>query len=182
MFRNPINLSTLLLLALSAPLFAAEADRNQPVHIEADNASFAKSNEETEFTGDVVVVQGSLNIRADKVNATRNQQTGGQYIVATGKPVHFRQDMDEKRPDGKPQVVKGHADQATFDSLKNTVVLTGNAFIDREGDTVTGPQIVYNTQTAVYTVNGKPEGAKSGRVSVVLQPATVGGQNNAGKK
>lgn len=182
MFRNKNNLWLCLLAGISTAVFAAEADRTKPVEIEADQASFAEQNQQTEFTGNVIVIQGSLDIRAEKVKATRDDK-GGQYITATGKPVRFRQDMDEKRPDGKPQVVKGHADQATFDSLKNTVILTGNAFIDREGDTVTGPQIIYNTQTAVYKVNGKPGTGKSGRVSVVLQPATVGGDNKkaAGK-
>lgn len=151
---------------------AAEADRKQPVEIEADSASFVQENKRTEFSGNVLVTQGSLKITASNVIAERNDKDE-QFITATGAPVRFQQNLDEKRKDGTPQLVKGHANKITFDHAKSTVILSGNAMIDREGDTVSGSTISYNTKTAVYTVKG---GKGSGRVSVVLQPSTVGGK------
>ena len=152
---------------------AMEADRKQPVEIEADSASFVQENKRTEFLGNVIVHQGSLKITASQVVAERNNH-GGQFITATGSPVRFQQNLDEKRPDGTPQLVKGHANKVVFDHAKSTVTLSGNAVIDREGDTVSGNTISYNTKTSVYSVKGS--GGKKGRVSVVLQPSTVGGK------
>ncbi|MBR6027113.1 MAG: lipopolysaccharide transport periplasmic protein LptA [Neisseriaceae bacterium] len=150
---------------------AAEADRLQPVEIESDSASFAKSNRHTEFSGSVTVTQGSLKISADKVVAERHDD-GNQLITATGKPVRFQQNLDDLKEDGTPQLIKGHANKVTFDHAKNSVVMSGNAFIDREGDTVSGATIHYNTKTSVYSVNSD---GKKRRVSVVLQPTTVNG-------
>lgn len=163
-------LMTLLLVSISAN--AAEADRKQPVEIEADFASFKQNNQETEFSGNVVATQGSLKINASKVISIRDKNNG-QIITATGKPTRFQQNLDEKRSDGSPQLIKGHADKIVFNQSTNTVVMTGNAFIDREGDTVSGPAITYNTQTSVYSVKGNSSAKKGGRVSVVLQPETV---------
>ncbi|MBQ9683427.1 MAG: lipopolysaccharide transport periplasmic protein LptA [Neisseriaceae bacterium] len=162
----------LLFTLFSGSLMAAEADRKQPVEIEADSASFVQENKRTEFSGNVLVTQGSLKITAANVIAERNDKDE-QFITATGAPVRFQQNLDEKRKDGTPQLVKGHANKITFDHAKSTVMLSGNAMIDREGDTVSGSTISYNTKTSVYTVKG---GKGSGRVSVVLQPSTVGGK------
>ncbi len=153
---------------------AAEADRLLPVEIESDTASFAKSNRHTEFSGSVMVTQGSLKISADKVVAERYDD-GTQFITATGKPVRFQQNLDDLKEDGTPQVIKGHAEKVTFDHAQNTIVMSGNAFIDREGDTVSGATIRYNTKTSVYSVNSDGKGKK--RVSVILQPSTVNGSS-----
>ena len=153
---------------------AAEADRLLPVEIESDTASLAKSNRHTEFSGSVMVTQSSLKISADKVVAERYDD-GTQFITATGKPVRFQQNLDDLKEDGTPQVIKGHAEKVTFDHAQNTIVMSGNAFIDREGDTVSGATIRYNTKTSVYSVNSDGKGKK--RVSVILQPSTVNGSS-----
>ena len=177
MLKTLKHIKLFLLFALfSGSLYAMEADRSQPVEIEADNASFMQENKRTEFSGNVQVTQGSLKITASNVIAKRDENDG-QHIIATGNPVRFQQNLDEKRPDGTPQLVKGHANSVVYDHPKSTVTLSGNAVIDREGDTVSGSVITYNTRTSVYTVKGgKNSGNKKGRVSVVLQPATVGGK------
>ncbi|MBR5675460.1 MAG: lipopolysaccharide transport periplasmic protein LptA [Neisseriaceae bacterium] len=167
------NKFILMACLLSGSLMAAEADRKQPVEIEADSASFVQENKRTEFSGNVIVHQGSLKITAANVIAERNDKDE-QFITATGNPVRFQQNLDEKRSDGTPQLVKGHANKVVFDHAKSTVTLSGNAVIDREGDTVSGSSISYNTKTSVYSVKGS--GGKKGRVSVVLQPSTVGGK------
>lgn len=170
--KNSLFLMTCL---FSGSLMAMEADRKQPVEIEADSASFVQENKRTEFSGNVIVTQGSLKITAANVIAERDDN-GGQHISANGSPVRFQQHLDEKNANGTHQLIKGHANHITFDHPKNLVTLSGNAMIDREGDTVSGNEISYNTQTSVYTVKGGKNAGKKGRVSVVLQPSTVGGK------
>lgn len=159
------SLVLLSVLLLSNLLQAAPADRDKPIEIEADEASFSQNNMQTQFSGNVVVTQGSLKIHAQTVHMKR-LENGNQTVKATGKPVTFQQNLDEKKADGSPQTIRGEAHSIRFDKNANTVILNGNAKINREGDNVSGNQITYNTATSVYSVTGN----KNKRVSVVLQP------------
>lgn len=97
---------------------------------------------------------------------------------AEGSPVRFNQTLD-----GGKGTVRGQANNVTYSSAGSTVVLTGNAKVQRGGDVAEGAVITYNTKTEVYTINGSTKsGAKSasktGRVSVVIQPSSTQKPNN----
>ncbi len=154
-----------LLCASSA--MAENADRQKPIEIVADEGSLDQSKQETVFTGNVEVVQGTLKMTAARVQVNRLAD-GSQKMKATGSPVHFKQKLE-----GKPEWVKGQGNTVTYDSGSGQVVLTGNARVEREGDVVIGDVITYNTHTEIY--NAK-KGATKGRVSVVLQPSSTGGK------
>lgn len=75
---------------------------------------------------------------------------------AEGSPVRFSQTLDGAR------TVRGQANNVTYSSAGSTVVLTGNAKVQRGGDVAEGAVITYNTKTEVYTINGSTKsGAKS---------------------
>lgn len=157
-----------VLTALSAtsPAFALQSDSRQPIQIEADRGSLDQTKQSTTFSGNVVIRQGTLNISASRVNVTRGGK-GGESVRAEGSPVRFSQTLD-----GGKGTVRGQANNIAYSSAGSTVVLTGNAKVQRGGDVVEGAVITYNTQTEVYTVSGGAKSAaKSGRVSVVIQPA-----------
>ena len=108
----------------TAPAYALQSDSKQPIQIEADQGSLDQNNQSTTFTGNVIIKQGTLNIRAGSVNVSRNDK-GEPFMKASGSPV-----------------------------------------------------ITYNTKTEVYTINGSSKSgaksaAKSGRVSVVIQPSST---------
>ena len=66
------------LLAVSLQAHALESDRKQPIEIEADQGELDQKNQSTTFSGNVVIKQGTLNIRAASVNVVRSadgQQT-----------------------------------------------------------------------------------------------------------
>lgn len=161
-------LPNLLVLAavLSAPAaWALESDRNQPIEIEADQGQLDQKNQSTTFSGNVIIRQGTLNIRAGSVNvSTVNNQ---QVMKATGNPVQFSQTLDNNKG-----VVTGQGNQVDYTSADGVVILTGNALVTRGGDKAQGDRITYNTRTEVYTVNSNPAAKnKSGRrVNVVIQP------------
>lgn len=163
-FQNSVKLLVLLIV----PFFslAENADRNKPIEITADNGTLDQQTQVTVWTGNVVVVQGTLKFNADQITVHRTP-AGDQTMVATGKPVAFRQKLE-----GKPQFINGRASKVDYDSKTNTVVLTGNAQVEREGDIVKGSVITYNTATEFYRVDGGA-GKKPGRVTVVLQPSTT---------
>ena len=160
------------LLAVSLQAHALESDRKQPIEIEADQGELDQKNQSTTFSGNVVIKQGTLNIRAGSVNVSRNDK-GEQFMKASGSPVRFSQTLDDNKG-----TVNGQANNVTYSSAINLVTLTGNAKVQRGGDVAEGAVITYNTKTEVYTINGSSKSgaksaAKSGRVSVVIQPSST---------
>jgi lipopolysaccharide transport periplasmic protein lptA len=106
------------------------------------------------------------------VTVSRNDKSE-QLMKATGSPVKFSQELD-----GGKGVVNGQANTVTYSSAASLVTLTGNAKVQRGGDVAEGAVITYNTKTEVYTINGSAKSgvksaAKSGRVSVVIQPSST---------
>lgn len=156
----------LLLLSGSFAAHALESDRKQPITIEADQGSLDQKNQVTVFSGNVIIKQGSIHIRADNVRVTQDKQSGSQTMTATGKPVRFSQEIENKG------LVKGEGNRVEYASATNVVKLIGNAKVERGGDMAQGEAISYNTQTEVYTVlGGAATGNKKGRrVNVVIQP------------
>lgn len=160
------------LLAVSLQAHALESDRKQPIEIEADQGELDQKNQSTTFSGNVVIKQGTLNIRAASVNVVRSAD-GQQTMKASGSPVRFSQTLD-----GGKGTVNGEANQVEYSSASNVVKLSGNAKVTRGGDKAEGAVITYNTRTEVYTVSGsKAAGGKPGkRANIVIQPSSTGGK------
>jgi lipopolysaccharide export system protein LptA len=167
--KNSLKIISMgLLLAsslLSTNAWAEKRDRDQPIGVVADEGSLDQTKQETIFTGNVEVTQGTLKMTAQRVQVNRFEN-GTQKMKATGSPVHFQQKLE-----GKNEWVRGRGNTVTYDSASGQVILATNARVERDGDVVTGDTITYNTHTEVYTAK---RGASKGRVSVVLQPSTTG--------
>ena len=169
MIRNICKAAAAAALFLSAPAFALQSDSKQPIAVEADSGSLDQANQSTTFTGNVIIRQGTLNIRASSVNVSRNEKSE-QFVKASGAPVRFSQTLD-----GGKGTVNGQADNVDYSSATGIVTLTGRARVQRGGDVAEGAVITYNMRTEVYTISGSAatgakSAAKSGRVSVVIQP------------
>lgn len=166
MNRNRHLLGLLLAGSLLLPMAHAEkADRNKPIEITANTGSLDQLKGVTTWSGNVVVIQGTLKLNADHVTVTQDKQ-GNQTMHATGRIVTFRQKMD-----GKNEWVEGQSSVLDYTSAIHLAVLTGNARVKRGEDLVIGNVITYNTETELYQVNGGPSSAPNkGRVTVILQP------------
>lgn len=154
-----------LMISGSLNAFALESDRKQPIAIEADQGSLDQKNQVTVFSGNVIIKQGTLNIRAQNVRVSQDKQ-GNQTMVASGSPVRFSQELENKG------LVEGEGSKVEYASATNIVKLIGKAKVQRGGDVAQGEAISYNTRTEVYTVlGGKAVGNNKGRrVSVIIQP------------
>lgn len=153
--------------SVNASVWALSSDRTQAIAIEADKGSLDQKNQVTLFTGNVVVKQGSIYMKADSVQVKQNKNTKAQVMVAQGKPVYFKQQLD-----GNKGIAEGWGNRVEYDSAKTLVKLVGHAKVQRGGDMAEGEAISYNTQTEVYTVlSGLAMGNKNGRrVNVIIQP------------
>jgi lipopolysaccharide export system protein LptA len=171
----PSRLLPLLLLALAAlPSQAEKADRTKPMVFTADKQGRVDSvNQRTELVGNVVITQGSLMLRAEKVDIreTREGYYQAQAQGTPGQPVSFRQAQD--RPG---EAIDGVADQLEYDSRSETVRFIGNAKVRRTrgaatAEEVTGAVIVYDSRREEFVVEGGSSSSNpGGRVRMVRMP------------
>ncbi|MDE2269521.1 MAG: lipopolysaccharide transport periplasmic protein LptA [Betaproteobacteria bacterium] len=166
--------------SLALPVLAAQIDRNQPIHIEADAMRYDDVHQTSVFTGNVVVTKGSLVLRAATVDV-RQAPDGYQYataIAAPGQLATFQQQLDTA-PGQPTQTMDGAAQRIEYDGKTDVVTLRGQAMLSRliDGklaDRSQGNVIAYNQITDVFTVEGGAQGATAtnpgGRVRVMLTP------------
>ncbi len=150
-------MASVMALLISSSALALKSDRDQPADIEAEDTLFDFKTGKRTFTGNVIVIQGTLRIKADKVVA--NYKDGElQNATAWGKPARFKQ-----RPDGKPNDVEGSGRKIYVNSIKNTLLLTTRARLKQGGDTVNGESILYNMANDTLKVQGGTSIGTSGK-------------------
>ncbi|MDT8363168.1 MAG: lipopolysaccharide transport periplasmic protein LptA [Nitrosomonas sp.] len=152
---------------------AERADRDKPIHLEADSATVEDYKRKgafrtSIFTGNVRLTQGTLRIQADKV-IMKEDSTGYRYAIAYGNLASFR----EKR-DGVDEYVEAWSKRVEYDDKTDKIELFGNARLKRGGDEVTGDYITYDIRRDFFQVTGQVE-SKNGkkpdsRVRAIIQP------------
>lgn len=169
------------LLALTwpwpAPVSHAQAPaaaRQEPVFLEADKGTFDDARKEAVFTGNVVLTQGPLVIRADRM-VVRQDAEGFQKGVAYGNPASFRQ----TRP-GTDEVIEGWSKRMEYDGRTELLEMFDEARMKRGQDEVRGAYISYNARSEFYQVLGgrkeeSASGKTDGRVRAVIQPKSTDG-------
>lgn len=165
------SFSVILLLALlsSGSVLAERADRDKPVHLEADRATVENANRTSVFTGNVVLTQGTLIIRADKM-VVKEDSSGFRHATAFGNLVSFRQ-----KRDGKDEYIEGWSERMEYDGKADKVQLFKKARLKRGQDEVEGDYISYDAVSEFFQVTGGNEktdaqASPAGRVRIVIQP------------
>lgn len=157
-----VTASALLLGSVNA--LALTDDTNQPIKIDSAQQSVDMLTNTVTLTGSVIVKQGSIDIRADKVVITRpNGEQGKEVVEGFGNPVTFYQLQDN----GKP--IKGHAQKVRYELANDFVVLTGDAYLEQLDSNVKGDRITYlvkKQQMEAFSDKGK-------RVTTVLVPSQL---------
>jgi lipopolysaccharide export system protein LptA len=162
--RARLALAAMLVL-LTATAWAEKADKDKPVNLEADTVTVDDIKKTSLYLGNVILIQGTLQMRADQVQAKQNDQ-GLEHVSAIGHPVAFRQKLDER-----DEFIEGFADRVEYDNVTSQLELIGNAHLRRGDDDLRGAQISYNAKTAFYRVVGQANaGAAAGRVHAVIRP------------
>jgi len=171
--RIPLLLLSMALAAGSA--CAEKADRNQAMTLESDQpCKVDLGKQESLCSGNVVISQGSLLIRADRLELRETAQ-GYQVALALGtasKPASYRQ-----KRDGSNEIVEGQAQRIDYDSRLGTIRFEGQAQVRRlQGSTVAdemqGAVIVWDSQAETLHVQGgsRNDSNPSGRVRAVIAP------------
>ena len=171
--------TVLLCVAATLPAQAEKADRSKPLTIEADQpGSVDLLKQVVIFNGNVVVAQGTMSIRAERVEV-RERPDGHRSATALGsaaKPATFRQ-----KRDGVDETIEGSADRIEYDSRGDVVRFAGSAQVRRlrgttPADEISGSVITYDNGNETFSVQGAASvpgaasAAGSGRVRVVITP------------
>ena len=159
-------------LGLAAPSQAERADRSKPIKLESDRMHIDDVQKISVFEGKVIMTQGTLTIRADKVTV-RQDKEGNQYGSALGKPASFRQ-----KRDGADEYVEGEAGRIEYNGKIDKVEFFNRARLKREpADELLGNYISYDLRTEHFTATGgdgfAASGGPDGRVHAVIQPRSA---------
>jgi lipopolysaccharide export system protein LptA len=145
---------TLALCCLSFAAFAADApkggvlgshDSSKPINIAADTMQADLNAKIVTYTGNVVVTQGEIKMRADTMKA----DNPNNKIYAKGKVV-----VDS------PTSGTATGENGIYDLTKKLVTLSGNVVLNKPGQaTMRGSLLTVNMVTGIATVGARAVGA-----------------------
>src|SRR5687767_1255225 len=150
------------------PAAAEKADRDKPVNLEADRVTIDDAKQLAVFEGNVVLTQGTLQIRGDRMEV-RQDREGFKQGTTWGNPASFRQ-----KRDGYDEYIEGWAGRIEYDGRAETLQMYTRAQLKRGQDEVRGDYISYDARSEFFQVTGGPKTATpdnpGGRVRAVIQP------------
>ena len=174
MSLRTVTLLTLALLSQSA--VAERADRDQPIQVEANRISIDDAKKIQILEGDVVVIKGTMVLRADRVVITEDQY-GFQKATATGGKDGLAR-MRQKR-EGVDEYTDGEAERIEYNTNTEVAEFFHRAWVKSGQDQVRGDYIWYDAISEKYLVtagqNRDPK-APPARVRAVIQPRNKSAQ------
>ncbi|MFQ5658418.1 MAG: lipopolysaccharide transport periplasmic protein LptA [Candidatus Methylomirabilales bacterium] len=142
--------------ALAAQTASEGSETERPTTVTADHLEVSRKEQKAVYTGDVVAQTPDLTVTADRMEFDFDENMEVvERMVATGN-VRIR------RRDG----TKATSDRATYDVMRETVVLEGHARARQAGNTLTGPRIILYMKEDRQVV----EGNENERVTAVIHP------------
>ena len=180
-------LAACLLAVFSLNVYAEKADREKPINIDADRFSMDDISKVQIFEGNVVLIQGTMQLRTSKLVVTQDAE-GFQKGVATSGAnglARFRQ-----KRDGKDEYIEGEGERIEHDARNDVTEFFIRAWVRSGLDEVKGQYISYDSLSEKYLVtNGAGEtksaiGAPQARVRAIIQPkgkTTTGAEEKPGE-
>lgn len=141
---------------------------NAPINVSSDNFVGDLATKVGTYIGNVIVIQGDMRLRADrvKVNVAQGKPT---RIEATGKVVV------------NSQSGTATGDNGVYELGPRTITMTGHVVLTKERDVMRGTKLVMdlNTNLAHLYAQGMPGGRVQG---LFIPPPQKSGANGAAKK
>ena len=153
----------------AAPAHADKADREKPINFSADQPAEVDFERRVgTLRGNVVITQGTMTIRADRIDFKQNPDNS-LSATAFGNPVSFRQ-----KKDGSDEYFEGFAQRAVYDGQKQTLELFDRALLKQGSDEIRSNYVSYNSATGIFKAEGRPDApgveGPGDRVRGVFQP------------
>lgn len=156
-----------LVLGLIGSWETSAADTDQPIEISADSAMREEPSGKTTYKGDVVLTQGSLEIRADSLIFSFDSDNT-TLITAKGNPATLKQ-----QPENADTPVDASATTIEYHEKSERVRLVGNAKILQDGAVIEGNTIEYLVGTQRVMAAGSPTTGAPQRVKVTIPPNSL---------
>ncbi|MHA3051676.1 lipopolysaccharide transport periplasmic protein LptA [Acinetobacter sp. ANC 4640] len=169
---NVVILGALSCAAMSA--FALPTDRNQPISLVADRATYSDKTGYTTYSGNVVIEQGSMKLQADSVTAQLNKSRQISTVTANGHPARFQQKTDPNKG-----LTHGEAQKIIYNADTGIITLNGNAYVNQDGASVRGATLRYSINKGdIEAIGGSSggdatstsSGQNKGRVQIIIPP------------
>ena len=182
MFQNPkLSRKAFLKVAIVGALsvsaisaYALPSDRNQPVSLVADRATYNDKTGYTTYSGNVIIEQGTMKLQADTVTAQLNSNRQISTVTALGRPARFQQKTDPSKG-----LAKGEGQKIVYNADTGIITLTGNAFVNQDGASVRGATLRYSMNKGDIEAIGSSSSSSAtstspsqnhGRVQIVIPP------------
>lgn len=154
------------LSALSLSAFALPSDRNQPISLLADRATYNEKTGVTTYTGNVVIEQGTMKLQASSLVANLNKDRGISTITASGSPAKFQQQVDANKP-----LSRGQAQKILYNAETGILTLSGGASLSQNGASISGSTLRYSMNKGDIEALGSGGKTDAGRVKIVIPPS-----------
>ena len=143
-----LALAMLALLAGFGMARAEKADREKPIHLEADRVSVDEAKQVAVFEGNVVLTQGTMTIRGERMQV-RQDDDGFRHGTTWGNLAYFRQ-----KREGYDEYIEGWAERIEYDGRADKVQMFNRASMKRGQDEVQGNYISYDAVSEFFQVIG----------------------------
>jgi len=160
--RNARAVLLLLGLGFVGGAQALSSDKQQPLTIEADTVEIDDKAGVSVYQGNVVAVQGTLELKADTVTIYSPKREIDK-VVAVGNPARYKQ-----RPDNKTEDVRAKAQRMEYYADKGKLILLEGGHLWQGKDEFSGNRIEYDTRQDV--VNASMSSTGKERVRIIIQP------------
>ncbi|MCB1706019.1 MAG: lipopolysaccharide transport periplasmic protein LptA [Halioglobus sp.] len=161
-----------LFLSLSAALVQAlPEDRDKPMRITADKAERDDVNGITVYTGNVILIQGTLKLESDKLTIYHEVEADPSKIVAEGKPAKMQQ-----RPKPEKAIMYAEGQVITYYKPEERIHLQTDGYVEQDGRVVNGDSIDYYIEKELT----KAKSGKDTRVVVVIPPSELKSKDDSG--
>ena len=151
---------------LSVNVLALTSDSKQPIHIQADAAVMDDAKGSSVYRGNVIVEQGTLQIKADEVEIITSDNEVIQIIASTDADskslAHF-----EQLPDDSKDRVYAEARKITYLVQEERLHLSGKATLKQTNDVLAGELIYYDIGRGIMSL--KSNGLHD-RIDVIINP------------
>ena len=162
-----VSILGLGLCAYSAISFALPSDRNQPISLLADRATYNEKSGITTYTGNVIIEQGSMKINAASIVANLNANKKISTVTASGSPAKFQQQLETNRG-----IARGEAQKIVYNAETGILKLTGNAYLYQDGASIRGNALTYSMNKGDIEVSGGGSGTSKGRIQIIIPPSS----------
>jgi len=152
----------------SVSAWALPTDRDQPIHIQSDDAQLDDKQGIATYKGNVIITQGSMKITGNTVTITRTPTGDVDVFTSVGNLAYY-----EQKPALDKPIVQAYAVTIQYFAAQDRIILIDKAKVINDGNTSEGEKIVYDTVKQIVNA-GRATGAKvtapRPRIDMVIQP------------